>query len=52
MHKKLFCALRAENLNCNVVAMEDFQASCNGFLNFLGYDVCSRSFCQRFHQIL
>ena len=28
-----------------VVAMEEFQTSYNGFLNFLGYDVWSRSFC-------
>ena len=29
---------KGEKLNYKVVAMEEFQTSCNGFLHFLGYD--------------
>ena len=36
--------LRGENPNYKVVVMGEFQMSLNGFLNFLGYDVWSRSF--------
>ena len=47
---RLFCQvvfgtfLRGEKRNYKVVAMEEFQTSYNGFLNFLGYDFWSRSF--------
>ena len=36
--------IKGEKLNYKVVAMEEFQTSYNGFLNFLGYDFWSRSF--------
>ena len=36
--------LREEKLNYKVVAMEEFQTSYNGFLNFLGNDFWSRLF--------
>ena len=33
-----FSVSRGEKLNYKVVAMEEFQTSYNGFVNFLGYD--------------
>ena len=36
--------VKGEKRNYKVVAMEEFQTSYNGFLNFLAYDFWSRSF--------
>ena len=37
-------SVKGEKVNYKVVAMEEFQTSDNGFLNFLGIEFWSRSF--------